>query len=583
MGTTTETYTPTEQIAQSTLDTAAFETAQTFETNAETFTPAEQITQPTFDTTAFETAQTFETTAETFTPAEQITQPTFDTTAFETAQTFKTTTETYAPTKQITQPIKLEETIPTYETTSGLETINTASTIDTNGFTTNNQILETTPSFNIDEFKTTPVLDSNAYQTNEQITTTTNIDTNFVGTNTQTYDNYAFKTATTSLPKEEIKLSEKSPIIEPGIDLINLQTIPSKDVILTENQTFETSPTYYTSATKQITTVPQTTTTIETKTIQKPLTISSYVPSVNLPKYNVAPIKLPQPIVSTTLDTGLTFGEPKTSKNINIISTYNPNISMVPNVKIQKSKPIIVKVPKIKKVFVPKVKKVYIPSKKKIYIQRTEPSTVTNIPNYSTKTSISYVPPIASVVPIKKTSTVIPSTSISMVPNTVKTSSNTKNQISMVPPVSLTYKPIATVQKTFSTSSAYPYQSMTTVPYQSMATVPYQSMTTVPYQSRTTPINTISSTQVIPQNIQQVQSMVPMPNIGQAYTPVGGRTYYSHLGMAKPHAFNASTYRPHNGSHLPFYYISNGSRNNLQSNMLNPGYYQSRTYHARRL
>ena len=70
-----------------------------------------------------------------------------------------------------------------------------------------------------------------------------------------------------------------------------------------------------------------------------------------------------------------------------------PEISMVPQIsivprpnlikKIKKVEPIIIKIPKIQKVYIPKIKKVYIPSKKKIYI--TNPSTSFN-------QQISYIP-----------------------------------------------------------------------------------------------------------------------------------------------------------------------------------------------
>ena len=144
----------------------------------------------------------------------------------------------------------------------------------------------------------------------------------------------------------------------------------------------------------------------------KPVTITTYTKPNKIESPPI-PVTLPEPIVLSLLETGTTFGDYKISKKEkNVQSVYSPTysqriikssspkslvpqpeISMVPQIsivprpnlikKIKKVEPIIIKIPKIQKVYIPKIKKVYIPSKKKIYI--TNPSTSFN-------QQISYIP-----------------------------------------------------------------------------------------------------------------------------------------------------------------------------------------------
>lgn len=57
-----------------------------------------------------------------------------------------------------------------------------------------------------------------------------------------------------------------------------------------------------------------------------------------------------------------------------------PNVQ-TPTPIVNKSQPVIVKRPKIKKVIVPKVKRIYVPSNKKIYVRRPISSGTVNVPN----------------------------------------------------------------------------------------------------------------------------------------------------------------------------------------------------------
>ena len=179
----------------------------------------------------------------------------------------------------------------------------------------------------------------------------------------------------------------------------------------------------------------------------KPVNIISYTK----PKIESPPIPdiLPNPIIPSLLETGETFGELiHSKKEKNTQSAYSPTytqtfikssspislvpqpkVSMVPPIslvppismvpkpkiikKIKKLEPIIIKIPKIQKVYVPKKKKVYIPNKKKIYINKPSSSASFNqqisyIPKPSlsvTKNSsiISNVPKTLSIVPLSST------------------------------------------------------------------------------------------------------------------------------------------------------------------------------------
>ena len=222
---------------------------------------------------------------------------------------------------------------------------------------------------------------------------------------------------------------------------------------------------------------------------------------------------------------------------MNTIPTYTNNITTAPMplptpITTQAPpKPIVVKVPKIKKVIVPKIKKVYVPSKKKIYVQRP-PSTLANPTTYSASTSYVTAP-----TPVLQTQ--VPTSSIAMaVPNPVNA-------------------PMIPVPKGIPTQAGAPYQTMSAIP--------------------------IVQSQIIPQTVQPVQSMAPMQNINSVYQPYGNKTYLTHLGMSRPNNFSTATYRPVQGGYLPAYQMPGGIRNNMLGNMSRPFAYKSRTYNPRRL
>lgn len=183
----------------------------------------------------------------------------------------------------------------------------------------------------------------------------------------------------------------------------------------------------------------------------KPATITSYTKPYKIEVPPIPSSNLPEPIIPSFLDSGAIFDDYKNIKKEKKVQsvyspTYNqriiksssakslvphPQISMVPQIsivpqpvpikKIKKVDPIIIKIPKIQKVYIPKIKKVYIPRKQKIYINK--PSSIT-----SYNQQISYIPkPSLSVT--KPLSIVSPSSTYNYIQKTIPLKSSAPVQV----------------------------------------------------------------------------------------------------------------------------------------------------------
>ena len=272
--------------------------------------------------------------------------------------------------------------------------------------------------------------------------------------------------------------------------------------------------------------------TIPEKIPSFPVTIPEPMPSI--------PVTIPQPIIPKTLDTGATFGEPKTIVNNvdNIQTTFTPPVQNIqtytttiptpppvqniqtttttiptpPPIQIPTPTPlsqsITVKVPKVQKVIVPKIQKVYVPSKKKIYVKRSSsvPRIVASTGGYAQS---SFVPPQTQIVRVPSTTSII-------VPKTLPYAQTSfapmPNPVVAVPrPIPYAQKSVTVVQQ-----PAVPVQTPIAVP----RPVPYAQSSFVPPP---TPVVPVQTPVAVPRPIPYAQksiTVVPQPVVQSNATPI---------------------------------------------------------------
>ena len=384
---------------------------------------------------------------------------------------------------------------------------------------------------------------------------------------------------TQTAPKKTTPIPSASPIIETGLTLGNIDTLPNVNY---DSQFGE----YTTTKTTQNVisqTPPITFGNIEPlPNVNLDTQFGEYTNSTTVENVNTQYVPPAEPVVSKPIPISLVPpAEPVVSKPIPVSLVPNP----IPAMTVPSQKPpekVIVKVPKIQKVVVPKIQKVIVPSKKRIIVKRPNAANV--------------IPP-KPVVPVA-TTTQIPYSVASIPAGQSVVNIPPKPVVPVATPVQIPYSvasiPAGQTASVVSVPAQIPAPS--TIPYSTMSqTIPYSTYSQRVVNQNTVPTKTIptlpnpavpipQNPQILPQPLPVPQQQVStLPYQTGSFNPMLQKNIVPYGNMSRPNIYNVSSYRANLGKNIPLNRGYGGIANRNVGNMTTPGVYSSRTYNARRL